>query len=159
MRTLTYMGEDGRPVNEAPATAGDDWTDEFFLSDVRDGSRGAGTGARDLERQPACLRQSVQSADRHAVRQEYRRRRRIVRADDPQLWKAGFRSSEYCGRWRALHGEGGGHLAAPFLQPPSFRPRRREASRAAAQVADRRANVRPLCDAVARHGGSVPADG
>ena len=83
----------------------------------------------------------------------------IVRALDAALRQAGVGPRFHDGRRRARADPYLHRLAAPVLQPAALRAHvLPHAAPAAAQGADRRADVGPLRHAAARHGRSLPAE-
>ena len=84
--------------------------------------------------------------------------RRTVRTDDAPLRQAGVRPRQHRRRRRRARRARGDRLDPALLQSASFRPPDPPRPRVAAETADRRADVRPLRDAAARHGRGVPAD-
>ena len=82
-----------------------------------------------------------------------------VRAHHAPLRQAGLEPADDRGQ-RHPHGGRGSHgLGKAVLPPAAFRPQAdAPAALAAPACADRGADVRPLCDAAARHGRGVPAD-
>ena len=107
----------------------------------------------------AVLQESGQSARAHHLRQVDRRGAGIVRALDAPLRPAGMGHRLHHRRRRDAcrsHHDG---LGASVLPAAAFRARvRARAAPAAAEAADRRADVGPLRDAAARHGRSLPAE-
>ena len=115
--------------------------------------------ARLRRRHQAVLQKSGQSARAHRLRQVGRRGDGIVRALDAPLSASRNGAS-------TTTVVGGEHVPVhiktvwerPFCRLLAFRARlRRAAAPAAAEAADRRADVGPLRDAAARHGRGLPA--
>ena len=77
----------------------------LFISALRDGPSGARSGARAVRRHPHDLQESDESDGEHRDRQKSRGGGGTVRAHDPPLWQAGFRSRRDIGR----RGRGGDH--------------------------------------------------
>ena len=126
---------------------------------LRDGPRRARSGARLRRRHPALLQEPGQSARAHHLRQVGRRGGRIVRAHDAPLRPAGLghRLTPLVGGERVpVHIET--VWERPFCRLLHFeRAFDACAAPAAAEAADRRADVGPLRDAAARHGRGLPA--
>ena len=125
---------------------------------LRNGPGLAQSGPRLCRCRQAVLQEPRQSLVAHRARQDRRRRLRIVRALDPPLRQAGVEHHLDADRRRARAGAHLVGLGAAVLPAPAFRARVRAcAASAAAEAADRRADVGPLRDAVARHGRRLPA--
>ena len=71
--------------------------------------------------------------------------------------KPRFDLTDHDGRLEERGGDREDRLEAAVLQPDPFRARAAGRPQARPQAADRRADVRPLCDAAARHGRSDAA--
>ena len=112
---------------------------------LRDGPRRARSGARLRRRHPAVLQEPDQSARAYHLRQVGGRGGGIVRAHDAPLRPAGLAHRPHHGRRRARAGAYRDGVGAAVLPALAFRARLRAcAAPAAAETADRRADVRPL---------------
>ena len=115
----------------------------------------AGPGG--VGRRPLRLPQSLEPAVEHAFRPEPLGGGRALRARDAPLREADVRAGRDRGRRRRLSGPRGRRLEQAVLQSPALRPAGLSRGSRTAQDADRRADVRPLRDSVARHGRGFPA--
>ncbi len=144
----------------APAVPGDNGilAVDAALLVLRDESCGAQSVAGVGRRHAAVFQKSGQSAVVHHLRQIGRRGLRIIRALDAPLRPPGMAHRFDAGRRRARADPHFHRLGTAVLQAHPFRTRVRAAAEAAAAAAsDRRADVGPLCIAVARHRRGVSA--
>ncbi len=140
----------------APASGGPVLSNGLYWA-LRDGPRCAQSRPRARRRDAALLQEPAQSARAHHLRQVGRRGDGIVRALDAALRQAGVGHRFHHGRRRARADPHRHRLAAPVLPAAALRAHvLPHAAPAAAQGADRRADVRPLRHAAARHGRSLP---
>ena len=141
----------------APAAGGPVLLERPLLA-LRDGPRCAEPGARFRRRDAALFQEPAQSARAHHLRQVGCRGDGIVRALDAALRQAGLGHRFHHGRRRARADPHLHRLGAAVLQSAALRAHvLPHAAPAAAQGADRRADVGPLRHAAARHGRSLPA--
>ena len=126
---------------------------------LRNGPGVAQSGPRLRRCRQAVLQESRQSLVAHRTRQDRRRRLRTVRALDAPLRQAGVEHRlDADRRASAFRCTITSVWERPFCRLAAFRARvRASAAPSAAEAAHRRADVRPLCDAAARHGGRLPA--
>ncbi len=109
-------------------------------------------------RHASCSSKTRPIRSPHHLRQVGGRGGRTVRALDATLRQAGMAHRFNRRRRRARAGAYQDRVGAPVLPAVAFRARvQARAAPAAAETADRRADVGPLRDAAARHGRSLPA--
>ena len=141
-----FGGRRPRPALERP------------LLDVRGEPRGAAAGARFRRRDQALLQEPAQSARAHHLRQDPGGRRRVVRALDPALRQARLGHRVRPDRRRARAHQHRDRVGTAVLPAAAFRAHvLSHAAPAAAEAADRCADVGPLRHAAARHRRGLPA--
>ena len=115
---------------------------------------GAGGDGRDVARDE----ESAQSAASHVVRPQRRRFGGTVRAHDSPLRETAVRLGHDGCRRRRGRDRRGGCLEPSVLRPAAFQAAVYRSGAPTVEIADCRADVRPLRHAAARHGRGVPAD-
>ena len=144
--------------SSAGAGAGGPVCRTAFTGCTRRATRRCSRRARFADVTQALLQESAQSARAHHLRQDHGRRGRAVRALDPPLRQAGLGHRIRPDRRRARAHSHRDRVGAAVLPAAAFRAHvLSHAAPAAAEAADRRADVGPLRHAAARHGRGLPA--